>query len=128
MGLGIACFGSTALTVLGFSFTGERISKAVRIAYLEAILRQNVGFIDVTAAGEVSTRITGDMNLVQDGVSQKVGLTIAGLSGFVAALAIAFARCWRLALVLLCQPVAFGEYFASLLLTPLPHLPRRQLI
>lgn len=45
------------------------------------------------------------MKLIQDGVSQKVGLTIVGLSSFIAAEVIAFVISWRLALVMLSVPV-----------------------
>lgn len=46
------------------------------------------------------------MNLVQDGISQKVGLTVNQLSAFVTGLVIAFVRSWRLALVMLSLPFA----------------------
>lgn len=91
--------------VFGLQLSGSRISKRIRTAYLRALLRQNVGFFDKTGAGEVATRITADMNLVQDGISQKVGLTLAGIAGFIAALVVALVVNWRLALVLLCQPI-----------------------
>lgn len=74
------------------------------MAYLDAILRQDMAFFETLGAGEVTVRITADMNLIEDGISQKVGLTISGLSGFIAAEVIAFVVCWRLALVILCLP------------------------
>lgn len=49
----------------GFSYTGERMTQKIREAYLRAILRQNVAFFDNVGAGEVATRITADMNLIQ---------------------------------------------------------------
>jgi ATP-binding cassette, subfamily B (MDR/TAP), member 1 len=75
------------------------------MAYLDAILQQNIGFFDAMGAGEVATRITADTKLIQDGISQKVGLAIVGLSSFLAAEIIAFVVSWRLALVLLSVPV-----------------------
>ena len=101
---GVANLALTSLFVFGFSWTGERITKRLRALYFEALLRQNMAFLDSVGAGEAATRITVDLNLVQDGVSQKVGLTIVGFSGFVAALVISFIRSWRLALVMLSVP------------------------
>jgi ATP-binding cassette, subfamily B (MDR/TAP), member 1 len=69
-------------------------------------LRQNVAFFDHIGAGEISTYINANMNTIQDGISQKVGLTIAGLSTFVTALVIAFVKSWRLALVMLSAVVS----------------------
>jgi ATP-binding cassette subfamily B (MDR/TAP) protein 1 len=40
--------------------------------YLAAILRQNIAFFDKLGAGEITTRITADTNLVQDGISEKM--------------------------------------------------------
>lgn len=45
--------------------------------------------------------MTVNINAIQDGLSEKVGLTIIGLATFVTALIIAFVRSWRLALILL---------------------------
>lgn len=102
----IGMFVATSVSILGFSITGERMTQLIREKYLRAILRQNIAFFDNVGAGEVTTRITADMNLVQDGISQKVGLTIGGISGFVAALIVGFVRSWRLTLIVLSSVVA----------------------
>lgn len=86
------------------------MAKRIRTAYLDALLKQNIAFFDALGAGEIATRITADMNVVQDGVSQKVGLAISGLSGFVAAEVIAFVSCWRLALVMLALPLVITTW------------------
>lgn len=49
----------------------------------------------------MTSRITGDMALIQDGISQKVGLTLTGLTTFVAALVVAFIKSWKLAFIML---------------------------
>ena len=72
-----------------------------------------MGFLDSVGAGEVATRLTADMNLVQDGISEKIGLAVGGLGAFVASLAIAFARSWRLALVMLSLPVAITAWMIT---------------
>lgn len=51
-------------------------------------MRQNIGFFDKIGAGEVTTRITSDTNLVQDGISEKIGLTLTGVSTFISAFVI----------------------------------------
>jgi ATP-binding cassette subfamily B (MDR/TAP) protein 1 len=56
---------SVFITMAGFSYTGERMTQKIREAYLRAILRQNVAFFDNVGTGEVATRITADMNLIQ---------------------------------------------------------------
>lgn len=51
-------------------------------------MRQNIGFFDKLGAGEVTTRITADTNLIQDGISEKVGLTLSAVAMFVSAFVI----------------------------------------
>ena len=78
---------------------------------MEAILRQNVGFFDKLGAGEITTRITGDTNLIQDGISQKVALTLQSLSTFITAFIIGFVRYWKLTLILTSTIVAISTTF-----------------
>jgi ATP-binding cassette subfamily B (MDR/TAP) protein 1 len=65
------------------------------------MLRQNIGFFDNLGSGEVTTRITADTNAIQDGISEKLGLTLNAVATFIAAFVIAFTRSWRLAVILI---------------------------
>ena len=85
---------------MGFIYTGEHIAGKIREQYLAAILRQNIAFFDKLGAGEITTRITADTNLVQDGISEKISLTLAALSTFVTAFVIGFVKYWKLTLIL----------------------------
>ncbi len=80
-------------------YTGEHITSKVRQEYLKAILRQNIGFFDKLGAGEVTTRITADTNLIQEAISEKVGLTLTGVAAFFAAFVIGFIKFWKLTLI-----------------------------
>jgi ATP-binding cassette, subfamily B (MDR/TAP), member 1 len=104
--IGIGQLAALTTGIYGLNYVGERVTTKLRKAYLDAVLRQNIAFFDHHGAGEVATRISNDMALVQDGISQKVGLILFGLAGFLSAIIIAFVKNWRLALVLLCAPVS----------------------
>lgn len=97
--LGIGLFVTDYVSTVGFIYTGERATRKIRERYLEAILRQNIAYFDKIGAGEVTTRITSDTNLIQDGISHKVGLTLTAVSTFVSAFIIAYIRHWKLALI-----------------------------
>jgi len=86
--LAIGEFVTVYISTVGFIYTGEHVSGKIRERYLQACLRQNVGFYDKLGAGEITTRITADTNLVQDGISEKVGLTLAALATFITAFVI----------------------------------------
>ena len=98
----VLVYGATA----GFIYTGAHIAAKVREEYLKAILRQNIGYFDKLGAGEVTTRITADTNLVQDAISQKVALTLTGVATFITAFVIGFIRYWKLTLICSCTVVA----------------------
>lgn len=98
--LAIGEFVVTYICTVGFIYTGEHISAKIREHYLESCMRQNIGFFDKLGAGEVTTRITSDTNLIQDGISEKVSLTLAALATFVTAFVIGFVNYWKLTLIL----------------------------
>lgn len=76
------------------------MTRKIREQYLAAIMRQNMAFFDKLGAGEITTRITADTNLVQDGISEKIALTLTSVSTFVTAFVIAFIKYWKLTLIL----------------------------
>ncbi|KAI0013615.1 P-loop containing nucleoside triphosphate hydrolase protein [Xylariaceae sp. FL0662B] len=98
--LGIGEFVATYVATVGFIYTGEHISAKIREHYLESCMRQNIGFFDKLGAGEVTTRITADTNLIQEGISEKVGLTLTAVATFVSAFVIGFVYYWKLTLIL----------------------------
>lgn len=98
--LGIGEFVTVYITTVGFIYVGEHISGKIREHYLASILRQNIGYFDKLGAGEITTRITSDTNLVQDGISEKVGLTLTAVATFIAAYVIGYIKYWRLTLIL----------------------------
>ncbi|KAM0246491.1 hypothetical protein ACHAQJ_010192 [Trichoderma viride] len=98
--LAVGQFVVTYIATVGFIYVGENISTRIREHYLESCLSQNIGFFDKIGAGEIVTRITSDTNSIQDGISEKVSVTIGAISTFVTAFIIAFATYWKLTLIL----------------------------
>ncbi|CAG7935572.1 unnamed protein product [Penicillium nalgiovense] len=90
--LGIGEFVTVYVSTVGFIYTGEHATQKIREHYLEAILRQNIAYFDKLGAGEVTTRITADTNLIQDGISEKVGLTLTAIATFVTAFIVAYIK------------------------------------
>lgn len=104
--LAIGEFVTIYIATVGFIYTGEHISAKIREHYLESCMRQNIGFFDKLGAGEVTTRITADTNLIQDGISEKVGLTLTAVATFISAFVIGFVQYWKLTLILISTVVA----------------------
>ncbi|KAK8124231.1 ABC multidrug transporter Mdr1 [Apiospora kogelbergensis] len=106
--VGIAEFFTVYISTVGFIYTGEHITQRIRTEYLNAILRQNIAYFDNLGAGEITTRITADTNLIQDGISHKVALTLTAVAIFCTGFIIAYVKFWKLALICTSTLVAFG--------------------
>ncbi len=82
-----------------FTLTATRATRTLRLEYIRAILRQDITYFDTCSPGSVATKISNNANLIQAGLSEKVGVTIQGLAMLVSAFVVAFIRQWKLTLV-----------------------------
>ncbi|KAK2867786.1 hypothetical protein FQN49_003477 [Arthroderma sp. PD_2] len=98
--LSIALFVLTYIATAGFYYSGERITRAIRSAYLKAIMRQNIAFFDLLGPGEITNRIMSDMGIVQEAVTSKVAVMLSAIATFCAAFIVAFVAYWKTALIL----------------------------
>ncbi|KAJ1919837.1 hypothetical protein H4219_001746 [Mycoemilia scoparia] len=83
-----------------WTITSERQGFHIRNLYYKSILRQDIGWFDTIATGDLTTRISGDVNMIQDAVGDKVGFTLQFVATFISAFIIAFAKGWKLAFVM----------------------------
>lgn len=84
------------------SIAAIRTTKALRQHFLQCLLRQEITFFDSRDAGSPSVRVTTNGNLVNNGTSNKLSMTIQSLSTFIAAFVVAFAVQWKLTLITIC--------------------------
>ncbi|KAF3891618.1 ABC transporter [Trichophyton interdigitale] len=98
--LGIAMFFFIYITTIGFYYVGERVVMRLRYDYLWTILRQNIAFFDTLGAGDVTTRITSDMNLIQEGITRKVSMGLIAVATFCSAYTITYIQYWKLGLIM----------------------------
>ncbi|KAI3908868.1 hypothetical protein MKW98_029418 [Papaver atlanticum] len=123
------CYVGLAVTVAAFmegycwSWTGERQVRRIRHKYLEAILRQEVGFFDSQEAttSEIINSISKDTSLIQEVLSEKVPLVLMHTFTFVSGLALSVYLSWRLFVVvfplvilLLIPGIIYAKYLLHL--------------
>ncbi|KAJ2355420.1 hypothetical protein GGF43_002694 [Coemansia sp. RSA 2618] len=94
----VLSFGLNACWAIAAENQGLRIRKL----YYKSIMRQDIGWFDTVKTGELTTRITNDVNLVQEGLGEKFGFVFMNVVAFVTALIIAFVKGWKLAFICLC--------------------------
>ena len=71
----------------------------MRIDFLKHVIRQNIAYFDSDEAASVTTQATSNGNNVNNGISEKLSLTIQGVSTFVTAFIVAFVVQWKLTLI-----------------------------
>lgn len=105
-GIYVAVIGA-ALFVLGFifvtalNFTAENQVYRIRSRFLQAVLRQDVGWYDTKSSNDFASRITEDLNKIQDGIGEKIGMFTFSMTSFIASIINAFIHGWQLTLVML---------------------------
>ncbi|KAL5768743.1 hypothetical protein ACOSQ2_015526 [Xanthoceras sorbifolium] len=106
-----------------WSKTSERQVLKIRYKYLEAVLRQEVGFFDSQEAttSEIINSISTDTSLIQEVLSEKVPIFLMHASVFLSGLAFSTYFSWRLSLVafptlllLIIPGMIYGKYLLYL--------------
>ncbi|KAH8593471.1 leptomycin B resistance protein pmd1 [Bisporella sp. PMI_857] len=105
--IGIAHFSLIYIYQVSWNLAGERLAQRIRDKYFKNLLRQETLFFDDFQAGEVSSRLSGDINTIQQGTSEKVGVVIGTTSFFITAYVIAFIKDARLGGMLVSLAPAF---------------------
>jgi ATP-binding cassette subfamily B (MDR/TAP) protein 1 len=83
------------------NISGSRITGKIRRRFLEATLSQEIAYFDSKENGSISVQTTTNGNLIQLGISERLGLTIEACATFVAAFIVAFISQWKLTLITL---------------------------
>ncbi|KAI0902060.1 putative ABC multidrug transporter [Annulohypoxylon nitens] len=93
--------------IVSFNLFGERLAHRLRDRYFRSLLRQEVSFFDKLPAGEVSSRLSADINIIKSGTSEKVGVYMGSLAMFITSYVVAFIKDARLAGILVSLVPAF---------------------
>ncbi|KAI0212569.1 ATP-dependent translocase ABCB1, partial [Lamellibrachia satsuma] len=93
----VFAYGQVAFWILSAS----RQTEKVRISLLTAILKQDIGWFDTHAVGELNTRLTDDVGKFQEGISNKMSNFFQYFTTFVLGFILGFVYGWKLSLVIL---------------------------
>lgn len=105
--LAVANFVLIYLYAFSWNLLSQRLAQRLRERYFTSILAQDAAFFDTRQAGDVSSRLNSDIQVVQSGTSEKVGMYLACISFFIAAYVVAFTRDAELAGMLISLAPAF---------------------
>jgi ABC-type multidrug transport system fused ATPase/permease subunit len=97
---------------------GEEIAVKLRSRLFNSVLSKDVPFYDRHTSGDLTSRLSADITLVQVGSSEKVGILVASMGQCLAGIVVAFVYGWKMTLVLLSTTplLAFSFVFFSRLM------------
>ncbi|KAF1957107.1 P-loop containing nucleoside triphosphate hydrolase protein [Byssothecium circinans] len=105
--IAIATFVLIYTHIVCWNIASQRLAQRVRDRYLKSLLRQDIAFFDNLQAGEVSSRLNGDIQAIETGTSEKVGVFLTCISFCITAYIIAFLKDAKLAGMLISLIPAF---------------------
>ncbi|XP_073437565.1 ATP-binding cassette sub-family B member 5-like isoform X2 [Dendrobates tinctorius] len=93
----ICGYGQVAFWVLA----AARQTRRMRKMFFHSVLSQEMSWFDVTKSGQLNTRLTEDVNKINDGIGDKVGHLVQNVSSAIGGLLIGLIKGWQLGLVIL---------------------------
>ncbi|KAK9101221.1 hypothetical protein Scep_024651 [Stephania cephalantha] len=121
--LGLAVMVAAFMEGYCWSRTSERQVMRIRYKYLEAVLRQEVGFFDSQEAttSEIINSISKDTSLIQEVLGQKMPIFLMHTTVFISGIAFSMYFSWRLSIVafplvilLIIPGLIYGKYLLFL--------------
>ncbi|XP_075068305.1 ATP-binding cassette sub-family B member 5 isoform X4 [Mixophyes fleayi] len=101
VGIGAAVIVCGYFQVSFWVLTAARQTRKMRQLFFHSVLSQEISWFDVTKSGELNTRLTEDINKINDGIGDKVGHLVQNCATFVAGLVVGLIKGWQLALVIM---------------------------
>ncbi|KAK0745952.1 P-loop containing nucleoside triphosphate hydrolase protein [Schizothecium vesticola] len=95
----VARFSFNYISKFCFRIIGIRMSSAIRLAYVRSLFEQSIHVLDTMPSGSAASTITSTANILQLGISEKLGIFLEFTTMIIAATIIAYSYSWRLALV-----------------------------
>lgn len=97
-----------------FGISGIRATQAFRQRFIKAVIRQDIAYIDSCSLGSITTTISTNVDMVENGITEKIGSLIQAISMLVAGFVVAFTQQWKLTLVVATTlPVLFAGFYIT---------------
>jgi len=99
--IGVGAFVAAYLQVACLVSSSERQAYVIRTKFFRSILKQEIGWFDTNPSGELTTRLTDDINKIKSGIGDKLGTFVQFFTAFLGGFIVGFIYGWELTLVIL---------------------------
>uniref|UniRef100_A0A672R8L5 Bile salt export pump n=1 Tax=Sinocyclocheilus grahami TaxID=75366 RepID=A0A672R8L5_SINGR len=100
VGIGAGVFILGYLQISLWITAAARQIQIIRKMYFRKVMRMEIGWFDCTSVGELNTRMSDDINKINDAIADQVGIFIQRFTTFVCGFLMGFAKGWKLTLVI----------------------------
>uniref|UniRef100_UPI0037E89068 bile salt export pump-like n=1 Tax=Semicossyphus pulcher TaxID=241346 RepID=UPI0037E89068 len=80
----------------------------IRRMYFSKVMRMEIGWFDCTSVGELNTRMSDDINKINDATADQVAIFLQRFTTFVCGFCIGFVKGWKLTLVIVAASPLIG--------------------
>ncbi|XP_061745307.1 bile salt export pump [Nerophis ophidion] len=80
----------------------------IRKIYFSKVMRMEIGWFDCTSVGELNTRMSDDINKINDAIADQVAIFLQRFTTFVCGFCVGFVKGWKLTLVIVAASPLIG--------------------
>ncbi|XP_031707885.1 bile salt export pump [Anarrhichthys ocellatus] len=108
VGIGAAVFLLGYFQISLWVTTAARQIQVIRKMYFSKVMRMEIGWFDCTSVGELNTRMSDDINKINDAIADQVAIFLQRFTTFVCGFCIGFVKGWKLTLVIVAASPLIG--------------------
>ncbi|GAA6216147.1 bile salt export pump-like isoform X2 [Lates japonicus] len=108
VGIGAAVFLLGYFQISLWVTAAARQIQLIRKMYFSKVMRMEIGWFDCTSVGELNTRMSDDINKINDAIADQVAIFLQRFTTFVCGFSIGFVKGWKLTLVIVAASPLIG--------------------
>ncbi|KAM4602093.1 bile salt export pump isoform 2-T2 [Polymixia lowei] len=108
VGIGAAVFLLGYLQISLWVTSAARQIQIIRRLYFSKVMRMEIGWFDCNSVGELNTRMSDDINKINDAIADQVSIFIQRFTTFVCGFCMGFVKGWKLTLVIIAASPLIG--------------------
>ncbi|XP_068575440.1 bile salt export pump-like [Cebidichthys violaceus] len=108
VGIGAAVFLLGYFQISLWVTSAARQIQLIRKMYFSKVMRMEIGWFDCTSVGELNTRMSDDINKINDAIADQVAIFLQRFTTFVCGFCIGFVKGWKLTLVIVAASPLIG--------------------
>ncbi|XP_073329242.1 bile salt export pump-like [Pagrus major] len=126
IGIGLGVLFVSYFQIFFWVSAAARQIQRIRKTYFRKVMQMEIGWFDCNSVGELNTRISDDINKINNAIADQVSMFIERISTFVFGFMVGFIGGWKLTLVVISVSPLIG-IAAGLMATAVARLTGREL-